>query len=63
MFQRAESIVSSYVTVGTKQVTDEDGLRYLVTSIAIDKVQGLIAAYREMVMYDGIVCKRKLGPF
>ena len=56
MLQRTESIDKFLMMVGTKQVVDEDGLQYLVTSLAVDKRQGLIAAYREMVMCDSRYC-------
>ena len=51
------------VLVNTRHIDDEDGLRYEVTRVTVEKRHGLIVAYRKMVLSDGTLYKRELGPF
>ena len=58
-----EAIEKFMVLLNTRHIDDEDGLLYEVTRVIIEKRHGLIVAYRKMVLSDGTLYKRELGPY
>ena len=58
-----ENIEKFMVLVNTRHIDDEDGIEYEATRVTVEKRHGLIVAYRKMVLSDGTLYKRELGPF